>query len=503
MKAQLIGKNKKGFATLEILIAFAVIILCIGAVIMVVFGNQSVTVDSQTNNEAISKAQALLEQARANSRLDFNLVNPTNTTETSGSLTYTKTLDVTQADLFTKKVTATISWQTAGRTLSTIMSTLLTNPQAVGGGDTCSSVVSGRNWTNPQMTSYQLGADLLNDPSSDYLINAIDVYNKKMYIAANVTHGNNANTFFVFDVSTPTNPVFVSQIDNDTSVQSGLNAMRVFGNYAYAANATGSNFSNCTSGICGQLQVIDISTNPPKPKLKFKIPGVVGSSGKSIGTSIFYNNGYVYLGLAKVGAGSTNGEFNIIDVHDPLNPIFKGSYVVGNAVNAIFVKNGYAYIATANNENMTILDVSNPSNPVRLGGYTPPGGNNGESVYVVGNTAYLGRTFGSSEFNILNTTIPTAVSLLGSKDLPGNTASINGLIVRDYLAFLITGNDFQVWNISNPTNITQWATPVAFPNQGGGSSPGTATDCEGNYFFVGSLPSGNQKGYLSIIGPGP
>lgn len=48
MKAQLIGRKfNRGFATLEILIAFAVLILCIGAVIMVSFGNQSIAVDSQ------------------------------------------------------------------------------------------------------------------------------------------------------------------------------------------------------------------------------------------------------------------------------------------------------------------------------------------------------------------------------------------------------------------------------------------------------------------------
>ena len=94
MKGQLIGKKYiKGMATLEILIAFAVLILCISAVIIVIFGNQSMTVDSQINNEAISKAQKMLEDARATSRFDFNLVNPSTTTETSGPLTFTKKLD--------------------------------------------------------------------------------------------------------------------------------------------------------------------------------------------------------------------------------------------------------------------------------------------------------------------------------------------------------------------------------------------------------------------------
>ena len=98
MKAQLTGKDIRGLATLEILIAFAVLILCISAVIMVAFDNQSLAVDLQTNNEAVSKAQAILEKARADSREDFNLVNSFTTTNISGPLSYTESLKVTQTD---------------------------------------------------------------------------------------------------------------------------------------------------------------------------------------------------------------------------------------------------------------------------------------------------------------------------------------------------------------------------------------------------------------------
>ena len=72
MKAQSIGKKYvNGFATLEILIAFAVLILSISAVILLAFGNQSIIVDSRTNSEALYKAQKMLEEARAASRQDF------------------------------------------------------------------------------------------------------------------------------------------------------------------------------------------------------------------------------------------------------------------------------------------------------------------------------------------------------------------------------------------------------------------------------------------------
>jgi type II secretory pathway pseudopilin PulG len=119
MKAQLIGKKIRGMATLEILIAFAILSLSMGAVILVAFGNQSVAVDSQLSMEALGKAQKMLEEARATSRQDFNLVNPYTNTETSGPLTFTKTLDVQTSatdptlDVYTKKVTSLFNKSTS------------------------------------------------------------------------------------------------------------------------------------------------------------------------------------------------------------------------------------------------------------------------------------------------------------------------------------------------------------------------------------------------------
>jgi len=467
--------------------------LALTSVILVTFSNQSTSIDSQTNNEALAKAQEQLENMRALSRQDFNLVN-SKTTVNDG--TYNKNISVMDIDFFTKKVTSSVSWTTINRSSSIQLSTLITNPQAANGGSTCSSVLSG-DWKNPIQKFYEFGKDLLvpSDPSSGFPITDISAASGKLYVTVNNTDGNNFPNFFIFDISNSNiKPVFLTSVDNDTSVKAGLNAITVAGKYAYVANANGSNFSTCTT--CGQLQIIDISATPPQVKKTFKIPGVIGKNGQSIGQSIFYKNAYVYLGLAKTLSGP---EFNVINVQDPLNPIYKGGYSVGNGVNKIFVKNNYAYIATPNSENMTIIDVViDPANPTRVGGYSPSGGSNGESITVVGSTAYLGRTFGTNEFYILNVQNPGSISVLGSKDIgTGSNTSINGLIIRDYLAFLITKVKFEIWNISNPASITQWATPLNLP---GGS--GTAIGCSGNYIYVGSLPS-NNKGYISIISPGP
>ncbi len=508
MKVQLIGKKHiRGFATLEILIAFAVLILSMGAVILVVFSNQSLAIDTQTNNEAISKGQAILEKARADSRFDFGLVNSSTTTETSAGLTYTKALDVIQTDLFTKKVTSTVSWQTAGRTLSTVFSTLLTNKDAVNGGDTCSSVLTG-DWTHPQKTEYEFGNDLLNDNSSGFPIRSIQVFNKKMYVTVNNNNGNNDETFFIVNIADPvlTPSDVLGKLDNSPgTISEGLVAVAVDGQqYAYVANAYDSSPQACTeSHNCAQLQVINMSNSAnPFIAKNFKINSFTTGNKLANGTSVFYKNGIVYLGLANATSGK---EFFIIDVGGngsgtPTNPIVLSSIEIGNGINNIFVRNNYVYIASPNSQELKIYNISNLSNPTAAGSFNASSGaGNGKSMYLVGDKLYLGKTVPNTgnDFHILNNSNSnTALPEIGGMN---SASSINGITIRNYLAFLITSNgQFQIWNIANPSNITEYASPLTLPPGSGGGLQGTSSDCEGNYMYIGS-ESSNNKGYISVI----
>ncbi len=495
MKVRSLGKKyMSGLATLEILIAFTILILCVGGVIIITFGNQSLSTDLEVSNQAIYKAQKMLEEARILSYFDFNLVNPKIETEISGPILFTKNIDVKQVDLFTKEVKSTIAWQSAGRALSLFQTTLVTNRQA-GGTGTCSSVLTG-DWKNPILTNYEFGKDLVGDPANIFPISAIEAYKGKLFVSIDNSTSSSLPTFFEFDISNPSLPILLGSVDNDSSSIAGPNAIAVTDTYAYVASSKGSNFSTCVSGSCGQLQIIDVSGPAPILKKTFKIPGVTGAGGQAIGKSIFYKNGLVYLGLSKTLSGP---EFNIIDVSNPLSLVYKGGYSVSNAVNDIFVKDSKAYIATPNSENMTIVDVVNSSSPLRLGGYSPAGGSNGESIYTVGNTVYLGRTFGTNEFHILDAKNPVSPSITASKDIgTGTGTSINSLFARDYLAFMITNAKFEVWNILDPVNISPWTQNGVIGEFLTLPGKGLAMDCEGNYMYVGSVPVGN-KGYISII----
>ena len=523
MKVESIGnkykRQNKGGSTLEILIAFFIITLAIGAVIMLSFGNQSVAIDSETNNEALSKAEQMLEEARVTSLDDFSAVNPLPVPPLlaiSDSI-YQKTLEVraVPGNPYIKEVTSKIKWKVdGGRDQTITLSTLLTDKDGVESGNTCNSVLSG-DWTEPQLTSYEFGRDLLvpSDPSSGFPIGDIDVKDKKLYVVVNNSNGNNMPNFFRFDISNPSiAPQFLDSFDNNTGVKVGLNAVHVADHYAYVASANGSDFDTCVQGIsCSQLQVIDLNTMTVVGKLK--IPGVTGDGNQSVGNSIFYKDGVVYLGLAKTDSGP---EFNMIDVGgggmsgaSPSNPIYIKGFSIGHAVNSIFVKDKYAYIVSPHDEELKILNVENPGPIVQVGQFDAPLGGanngNGKSLYAVGNTLYLGRTLlTGNELYILNKVdSETSLPILGLrdvKDLDGDNTSVNGILVRDYLAFLLTNKDFQVLKIdktTNPYTITNHATALPTP---GGS--GTTMDCEENYIYFASLPS-NDKGYIAKVTGGP
>jgi len=495
---------EQGFAVVEVIIAMVILILTLSAVTMVSFGSQSLLIDSQTNAEAVSLAQELLENEQALARQDFNLVNPVPLTAED---IYQKKVDVvTQADHLTKLVTVTITWVgEPKRDLSTSLSTLVTNFDNAEGGDTADSVLtpSGDAWKNPQIkNSVNDFGQLVGDVSSSYTLTDADAYQGKLYVSAGQTTHKTDPTFFIFDITNPVSPFLISggQLDNAIDTTAGLNALVTDGRYVYAASATSSNFSICSqSSGCAQLQVFDVQ-NPSSPHLEanYKIPGVTGSGGQAVGKSIFYKSGYIYLGLTKTGAGP---EFNIIDVRNPSNPMLVGGYNVGDSVNSIFIKGRYAFVSKAGGHELLVLNISNPASPTLAGKFDTTSGDS-QSVALVGDTLYLG-TVSPAKFLVLNNSDPSDLQI--NNPCPaeqGISGGLKGLITRDYLTFVLSDSDLQVWKIdlkASPWQISQWAAaPLALPSSGGLVGP--SFDGEGNYFFVVSNDSGNS-GHLFVIAP--
>ncbi len=491
------SKNNSGMATLEIVIALAIIILTLGGAVLVSFTNQTLLPDTQTEREALNIGEEMIQSASALARQDFKLLHslPTSTNDI-----YFKNLIVTNTEYGSKKITAHVSWaKEANRTGTLSLDEIVTDFTNHENADTCSATLSG-NWGFPVIqNSITDFATLLSDSNEQYPITDIDAFQGRLYITTN-NSSSNKETFFILDPSDPKRPQLISKLDNDPANNTGLNALVVAsssrGVYAYVASA--SSFTK------GQLQIIDVGSLVPKVVTTYKIPSniVSGSSTQGTGKTIFYKNGLIYLGLSKTVSGP---ELNVIDVHDPLAPVWLGGYTVGNGINALYVKDGLVYLATPNTQELTVIDVSNPAHPIAVGGYdAPDSAGSGKSIFGVGNTIYFGRTntVTHPEFYILDNTNPKGIprNPLGTQEIG---SSINDLIVRDFLTFFITtSGQFQIWNTSSTTHIVPFASPTLLSQ----NSAGVSMDCENNTFYVGSVPSSGtfaRRGFLSIITSSP
>src|SRR3989344_6297202 len=215
MKALLFGKTlvivtskglsraqSRGLATLEILIAFAVLSLTLTAMVAVAFSNQSISVDTQNNSEALALARAQLEDARAAAKADFFSLLPSAGTHPSGPLTYGTSVVYSDIAPFAKQATSTITWTTGGRSLSLVLSTILTDPLGALSGDTCSTTLVG-DWTTPAgpQNGSNPGYGYYDYPSPDGT-SGIDAAGGRAYVTTDPSSALKPD-FYVIDVHNP------------------------------------------------------------------------------------------------------------------------------------------------------------------------------------------------------------------------------------------------------------------------------------------------------------
>lgn len=455
MKVKSAGNSagRAGQSVLELLIALAIIVMSISAGISVFFGGQSLEFDARFSNRAMYLARALLEEARNKAKLNFAEL--ANSTTTDGE--YTESLAVENIDAYTKRITAKVSWQTDPlRPQGVELVSILTDwrhvspppdPNDTGGGG-----IAG-NWQNPRtLGSVDLGPG---NSATD-----LDVINKIVYITAEASASGKPD-FFVIDATNGQDPFVVSSLNTGP----GLNAIDVSGNYAYVANNQSSR----------QLQVIDVS-NRSSPVVLFSatLPGISEEA-----LSIFYSNSRVYVGTDRGGGP----EFHIFDVSNPSNPVALGSKEIGYKVKDIYVSNNLAYLATDADDELKVYDVLNPANIVLVNYFNVSGScEDGRSLYLVSNKLYFGRTDpcghnSHHKFSILDIATTSSIQSLGSTNIG---ADVNGIAVRDNLAFLGTSDsnkEFQIWNVSNPGSIGLWSS-FNFPQVA------TGVDYEDNFVYV-------------------
>lgn len=432
-----------GQSIIEVLVALFIISLSLSAVISVIFGGQSVSVDTERSSEGLYKAQKNLEEIRALAKEDFSSVSSTSGIDGD----YTKDTIVEIIDEYTKKITSKISWQTDPlRTQEVRLVTILSDLQSAIQSGEGSGGLSG-DWSNPQT----LGSA---DVGSGNQGTDVAVAGGVVYVSTSASTKSKPDVH-VFDITNPSNPLKLSEEDVDAYA---VVSIAPAGQYLYGAS----------TGVIPDLKIVDVTSSTD---ISFVADYNVWTWVNAL--SIFQQNSNVYLGVEKT---SYNGEFFSIDVTNPLNPSERDVFEVNGNTNDIYVSNNIAYIATSRDDKeLLLLDVADPDNIQELGFLDISGTNDGGSVFVVSpDMVFLG--VGNSLY-IVNASNPESIYLIGSMDVGG---TVNDIYAVGYLAFLATSNsnrEFQVINISDPEN-PQLHSSLNFPQVA------TGIDYQNNLVFV-------------------
>jgi hypothetical protein len=160
-------------------------------------------------------------------------------------------------------------------------------------------------------------------------------------------------------------------------------------------------------------------------------------------------NAVTVVGNYAYVAGDT---LDIVDISDPSNLIFKGSYLLGDIYSSVQVVGNYAYVADGSS-GLKIIDVSNPTAPTLKGSYDS--NNTYRFVQVVGDYAYAGA---GSILEIIDVSTPIAPTLKGIYNTySGSAYGVQIVGNYAYVAYMFGGveqGELRIIDISNPTAPT-------------------------------------------------
>jgi type II secretory pathway pseudopilin PulG len=479
--------TQKGFSTLEIVIAFAVMTLSMTAIIMVAFGNQSTAIDTELAQRGLYMAQRHLEETAATLKTNFNALAAGSFAEENGA-DYDTDISITEISECVKRIESSSSWGWDARDINNSLSMVVTDPVASSmlGGD-CATEETSDDWDNP--------GTLVSEAAGGAGATSIDEFRHYVYLTSNPGTANNKAELYIYEFDETNNSLTeVSSLDlgkdgnGANGVKFGLNDIDVIEDYAFVASAS----------TTAQLQVIDISSST-NPILKWKVglPGVSPTGSFPGGRRVYYYNDRLYVGI-----NETNGpEFHIFDVQNVASqpPQHLGSLELTHNIHEIVVRDEYAYIASSdNNHELMAINISTPSSLVHPDssklGYDADGSNNGSALYVTNDRVYLGRVQNNpkkdeflilSRATVLDNTVTTD-GLLGSKDTGlSNNSYVTGIRVNGPLAFLSLNDStvgLAIYNITDASNIFLPATCSELNTSENGS--GIDNDANNTHMFM-------------------
>jgi hypothetical protein len=179
------------------------------------------------------------------------------------------------------------------------------------------------------------------------------------------------------------------------------------------------------------LNIYDIS-NPASPSR-------IGSYGAlGVVDAVKIRDSYAYI--ADGGYSGLDG-LEIVDVSDPMNPTFVDTVQTLGDANDIAVQDGYAYITSGNR--MYVINIENPTDPHIEGAFET--GNTALGIAVSGNYAYIAAVWA---FYVVNLSYPNNPLMAGYCGISGTALDIS--IFGNYAYVAAGGGGFYMIDISNP-----------------------------------------------------
>jgi hypothetical protein len=232
----------------------------------------------------------------------------------------------------------------------------------------------------------------------------------------------------------------------------------------YALVTSGFDFSR---GSLGALHIVDVA-DPAQPiwlgtfELTRPAWGVAASGD------------YAYV--ANEAAGLV-----IVNLSDPTSPVRVGEFNTSESACDVCLVDHLAYVADGQ-AGLVIIDVSNPASPQRVGGLDALG--EAQQVVVSGNYAYLADRFwnGVAEMQPYGALRIVDISDLANPKLVGQNQTEGqawSVAVAGHFAY-VGADALEVFDVSDPVN----------PRRIGSYSPGGAVAVEGHRAFIANFQSG-------------
>lgn len=444
-------RNTHGISTLEVLIAFAILTLALATVILVVFGNQSVAIQTQAMHRALYIARDAIDS----NYHDFDtIVSDERTVEDI----FTITRQVYDATPCSKYVSADVTWSERSRPLS--IGTMLVGFDYIRdrGGD-CDIAALTQEWER-----FDYARTSLTNQTDRLLgaVRAMDIaYSDGEPIAvfggSGATDESGVGTESKLWLATFADPdeMAITRSALETSFIGDITALDAIDGYVFAG-------SSDTDSGAAYLNIIELDGSSLLPwSRSFQLQGVdLSGEGGEI-NAVLYNDGIVYVGLDDV----KGDELFIFDMSDPLVSSSEVRYaslpMEGHNIHDIAYRDGYLLLAMSDNENeLTVVDVRSPFQPKIMladdNRIDLSGNHDAESIAVIGSHVYIGREGNSgSEMNELymfsiSTGEPT-FTLISSIDygtnFNGANDRIDAIVPKGELLFALTGEDVRVYRI--------------------------------------------------------